>query len=368
LEQHLIFIGMVGIIDPVRTEVKDAVLMCQDAGIRPVMITGDHPLTAQSIARDLGIIPNDRILTGQSLSQLSIADLKAQVEDISVYARVSPQNKLDIVKALQQQGHIVAMTGDGVNDAPALKQADIGIAMGITGTDVAKEASDMVLLDDNFATIVAAVKEGRAIYDNIRKFIKYTLTGNAGELWEILLAPFLGMPLPLIPLQILWVNLLADGLLALALSVEPCERKVMSRPPRRPDESIFGRGVGRGIAWIGLLLGLMLLAVAYHYWSTGQAHWQTMVFTILTLSRIGMAETMRSEQDSLFGIGLFSNKLLLGAVILTFGLQMAVVYSPLLQPVFQTSSLSAIDLLICLGLSTVAFWAIELDKWLIRRK
>jgi P-type Ca2+ transporter type 2C len=368
LEQNLIFIGMVGLIDPIRPEVKDAVLMCQDAGIRTVMITGDHPLTAQSIARELGIVPNDRILIGQELSQLSSEDLKNQVEDISVYARVSPQNKLDIVKALQEREQIVAMTGDGVNDAPALKQANIGIAMGITGTDVAKEAADMVLLDDNFATIVAAIKEGRVIYDNIRKFIKYTLTGNAGELWVILLAPFLGMPLPLIPLQILWVNLLADGLLALALSVEPSERKIMRRPPRHTNESIFSRGVGREIVWVGLLLGLILLAIAYYYWSTGQANWQTMVFTTLTFSRIGLAGTMRSERDSLFRMGLFSNKPLLAAAVVTFGLQMAVIYIPILQTVFQTTSLSAVNLTICLGLSSIVSWAIELEKWFARRK
>ncbi|WP_017301653.1 cation-translocating P-type ATPase [Nodosilinea nodulosa] len=368
LEKNLIFIGMVGMIDPVRAEVKEAVLMCQDAGIRPVMITGDHHLTAQAIARELGIVPNDPMLTGNALSELSEAALGDRVEEISVYARVSPQNKLDIVKALQQRGHIVAMTGDGVNDAPALKQADIGIAMGITGTDVAKEAADMMLLDDNFATIVAATKEGRVIYDNIRKFIKYTLTGNAGELWVILLAPFLGLPLPLIPLQILWINLLADGLLALALSVEPAERKVMRRPPRHPDESIFDRGVGRGIAWIGLLLGLVLLAIAYRYWSTGQAAWQTMVFTTLALSRMGMAEAMRSDRDSLVRIGLLSNRPLLGAVVLTFGLQMAVVYVPFLQTVFQTTALSAIDLALSVALSGIVFGAIELEKVLIRQK
>jgi len=368
LEKDLTFIGLVGIIDPVRPEVKAAVLTCQTAGIRPVMITGDHPLTAQSIARELGIVPNSTILTGPELSQLSSKALQSQVDEISVYARVSPQHKLDIVQALQRRGHIVAMTGDGVNDAPALKQADIGIAMGITGTDVAKDAADMVLLDDNFATIVAAIREGRVIYDNIRKFINYTLTGNAGELWVILLAPLLGMPLPLIPLQILWVNLLADGLLALALSVEPPEREIMQRSPRRPTESIFSRGVGWGIVWVGLLLGLVLLAIAYRYWSTGQAIWQTMVFTTLALSRVGLAETMRSERDSLFQIGLLSNRPLLGAVALTVGLQLMVIYSPVLQPIFQTTALSAGDLAISLGLSTVVFWAIELQKWFVRRQ
>jgi P-type Ca2+ transporter type 2C len=368
LEQNLIFIGMIGIIDPVRLEVKDSIQLCQEAGVRPVMITGDHPLTAQAIARELGIVPSDQILTGQEISQLSLAQLQDRVENISIYARVSPQNKLDIVKALQKRGHIVAMTGDGVNDAPALKQADIGIAMGITGTDVAKEAADMVLLNDNFATIVAAVKEGRVIYDNIRKFIKYTLTGNAGELWVILLAPLFGMPLPLVPLQILWVNLLADGLLALALSVEPAERKIMRRPPRHPDESIFARGVGRSIIWIGLLLGMVLLAIAYRYWSIAQPNWQTMVFTTLALSRVWMAETMRSDRDSLFRIGLFSNRPLLAAVAVTLGLQMVVVYVPILQTVFKTTALSATDLGVSFLLSTVVFWAIEAEKLFKRRQ
>jgi P-type Ca2+ transporter type 2C len=366
LEQNLIFIGMIGLIDPIRLEVKDAILTCQEAGIRPVMITGDHPLTAQAIARKLGIL-SDRILTGPEISQLSDQALQDRVEQISVYARVSPQNKLDIVKALQQRGQIVAMTGDGVNDAPALKQADIGIAMGITGTDVAKDAADMVLLDDNFATIVAAVKEGRVIYDNIRKFIRYTLTGNAGELWVILLAPLLGMPLPLLPIQILWINLLADGLLALALSVEPAERKIMDRAPRRPEESIFGRGVGRDIVWIGLLLGLLLLAIAYHYWSRGQANWQTMVFTTLALSRVWMAEAMRADRDSLWRIGLFSNRPLLAAVAITLGLQMAVIYLPVLQAIFNTTALSPTDLGISFLLSTAAFGTIEMKKWWGRR-
>jgi Ca2+-transporting ATPase len=368
LEQKLIFVGIVGMIDPVRPEVEEAVQTCQAAGIRPVMITGDQPLTALHIAQELEIEPSGLALTGQELDRLSKEELEKQVDRVSVYARVSPQHKLEIVKALQQQGEVVAMTGDGVNDAPALKQADIGIAMGITGTDVAKEAADMVLLDDNFATIIAAVKEGRAIYDNIRKFIKYTLTGNAGELWVILLAPFFGMPLPLIPLQILWINLLADGLLALALSVEPSERQIMRRRPYPANESIFSRGVGRDIVWVGLLLGLVLLAVAYSYWSSHQPSWQTMVFTTLALSRMGLAQTMRSERDSLFQIGLLSNKPLLGAVALTFGLQMAVIYVPFLQTIFKTTPLSVLDLAIALALSTVVFWTMELNKWLIRRR
>ena len=237
LEQQLVFLGMMGLMDPARPEVNQAIHLCQTAGIQVVMITGDHPLTAQHIAQDLGIARGE-LLTGQDLSKLPVEQLETAVTETAVYARVTPEDKLKIVQALQRRGHIVAMTGDGVNDAPALKQADIGVAMGITGTDVAKEAADIVLQDDNFASIVAAVREGRVIYDNIRKFIKYTLAGNVGQLWLLLLAPFLGMPIPLVPIQILWINLIADGLLALALSFEPAEQRVMERQPYRPNERI----------------------------------------------------------------------------------------------------------------------------------
>jgi Ca2+-transporting ATPase len=367
LEQDVTFIGLVGMIDPPRPEVKEAVRTCQTAGIRPIMITGDHPLTAQYISRELGIAGDGRTVTGQELDQLSNEELETIVKTTSVYARVSPEHKLKIVQSLQNQGHIAAMTGDGVNDAPALKKADIGVAMGITGTDVSKEAADMVLLDDNFATIVAAVKEGRTIYDNIRKFIKYSLTSNSGEIWVMLLAPFLGMPLPLLPLQILWINLVTDGLPGLALSVEPSEPGVMRRKPFQPNENIFGRGMGRHILWVGLLMGIISLGIGYWAWSTGRHDWQTLVFTTLTLSQMGHALAIRSGHESLFKIGLFSNKALLGAVLLTFVLQLAVVYVPVLQSLFKTVSLPPIDLLISLFLSTIVFLAVELEKWLLRR-
>ncbi|MGB7443795.1 MAG: cation-translocating P-type ATPase [Coleofasciculaceae cyanobacterium] len=369
LENNLVFIGMVGMIDPARPEVKTAIHTCQAAGIRPVMITGDHPLTAQHIASELGITKNGNLLKGQTLNKMSIEELEEIAESIDVYARVSPEHKLNIVQALQDKGHIVAMTGDGVNDAPALKKADIGVAMGITGTDVAKEASDIVLQDDNFATIVASVEEGRVIYDNIRKFIKYTLTGNGGELWVILLAPFLGMPLPLEPLQILWINLIADGMLALALSVEPAERNVMHRRPYKPNESIFSRGVGRDILWIGLLLGIVLLGVAAGYWFSEPGNvrlMQTMVFTTLAFCRITLALAVRSDRDSLFKIGVLSNKPLLGVVLITFALQFAVVYVPFLQDFFETTALSGQHLAISLGLSILVFASVELQKWLMR--
>lgn len=366
IEQNLIFIGIVGMIDPIRPEARMAVQTCQQAGIRPVVITGDHPLTAKHIAEELGI-SNGQVLTGQQLNQLTLSELASRVESVSVYARVSPQQKLKIIEALQDRGHIVSMTGDGVNDAPALKKADIGVAMGITGTDVAKEAADMVLLDDNFATIVAAVEEGRVIYDNIRKFLKCSMTGNASSVWIMLLAPLLAMPLPLLPLQILWINLLADGLLALALSVEPAERNTMQRPPYRANENIFGRGVGRDIIWVGLLMGVVFLLLGYKYWSTAQASWQTMVFVTLAFSRMSLALGMRSNLDSLFNIGLGSNKPILGAVALTFILQLAVVYIPWLRSLFQTQPLSTRDLVVSLAISTVGFWAIEIEKWVIRR-
>jgi P-type Ca2+ transporter type 2C len=367
LENGLIFIGLVGMIDPARPEVKDAVHTCKTAGIRPVMITGDHPLTARYIAEELGISNNGRILTGEDLGNMSVEELEDVVDEVSVYARVSPEHKLNIVQALQKHGQIVAMTGDGVNDAPALNKADIGVAMGITGTDVAKEASDIVLLDDNFATIVAAVEEGRRIYDNIRKFIKYTMTSNAGEIWVMLLAPFTGMPFPLLPLQILWINLVTDGLPGLALAIEPAERKIMQRAPFHPKESIFGRGMARDILWVGILMGLVSLVVGYWYWSVGHPYWQTMVFTTLTLSQMGNALALRSQRESLFQIGLLSNRAMLGAVLLTFLLQMVVVYVPFFQSIFQTGPLAPVDLLVSLLLSTVVFWGVEIHKWLIRR-
>ncbi|MGD2039461.1 MAG: cation-translocating P-type ATPase, partial [Anaerolineae bacterium] len=366
LEREMTFIGLVAMIDPPRPEVREAVATARAAGIRPVMITGDHPLTARQIAWELDIATDREPLTGRDLAQMSADGLEEVVDQTAVYARVSPEHKLKIVQALQDRGQIVAMTGDGVNDAPALKKADIGVAMGITGTDVSKEAADMVLLDDNFATIVAAVKEGRTIYDNIRKFIQYTLTSNAGEIWVMLLAPLAGMPLPLLPLQILWINLVTDGLPGLALGVEPPERDTMRRPPHDPQENIFGRGLGRHVLWVGLLMGLVSLAMGYWTWRTGWDNWQTMIFTTLTLSQMAHALAVRSR-ESLFKVGLLSNKALLGAVLLTFVLQMAVIYVPFLQNLFRTDALSLGELLLSLILSTVVFWGVEAEKWLIRR-
>ena len=375
-EREMVFIGMIGMIDPPRVEVKAAIETCKRAGIRPVMITGDHPLTAVEVARQLGISSNSAVLTGLELDKLSTEELYDRVDDVSVYARVSPEHKLKIVQALQKRGHIVAMTGDGVNDAPSLRQADIGVAMGITGTDVSKEAADMVLQDDNFATIVAAVEEGRVIYDNIRKFIKYLLGTNSGELWVMLLAPSLGMPLPLLPIQILWMNLVTDGLPALALSVEPAERDVMQRRPRPVTGYIFGDGMGWHVLWVGLLMALVSLGAGYWFEWSGQmdfakpddvVYFRTFIFTILTFLQMANAMAIRSGRQSLFTIGLGSNRPLLGAVSLTVVLQLALVYVPFLQRFFQTAPLSAGDLVLCLVLSTTVFWAVELEKCRARR-
>lgn len=367
-EAGLVFIGLVGMIDPARPEVKDAVATAKSAGVRPIMITGDHPLTALHIARDLGIVENNQVVTGLQLQNMTAKELAASVETTSVYARVSPDHKLKIVEALQNKGQIVAMTGDGVNDAPALKRADIGVAMGITGTDVSKEAADMVLLDDNFATIVNAVEEGRRIYDNIRKFIRYILASNVGEVLVMLVAPFMGMPLPLLPLQILWINLITDGLPALALTMEPSERSTMKRPPHPPRESIFARGLGWDILWIGALVGLVSLGVGMLGYSIGSPTWQTMVFTTLTLAQMGNVLAIRAERDSVFSSGLLSNRVLAGAVLLTIVLQIAVVYVPFLQKIFDTVPLSLAEFAMCLIASLVTFAAIEGVKALRRGK
>ncbi len=368
LERELVFIGLVGMLDPPRPEAHESVLRCKTAGIRPLMITGDHPLTALQIARSLGIADDGRVLTGLELARLSGAQLAKLVGEVSVYARVAPEQKLNIIQALQAQGEIVAMTGDGVNDAPALKKADIGIAMGMTGTDVAREAADMVLRDDNFATIVASVEEGRVIYDNIRKFLRFSIAGNIGKILLVLVGPLLGMPLPLLPLQLLWLNLLTDGLLGLGMGVEPAERETMRRPPVPPDESIFARGVGGHIVRVGLLIGAIGLGTGYGYWRGGDPHWQSMVFTTLTISQLFQALGSRSTRDSLFSIGLFSNPLLAGMAALVLAFQLAVVYLPTLQRYFATLPLPALDLAISVVLGSLVLWWMEGEKWLARHR
>jgi Ca2+-transporting ATPase len=372
-EQDLILLGLMGMMDPPREEAREAVSLCRSAGIIPVMITGDHPLTARTIAKRVGILEPDGggpdvVITGPELDALPLEEFEKRVESIRVYARVAPEQKLKIVRALQDKGHFVAMTGDGVNDAPALKRADIGVAMGVTGTDVAKEASSMILLDDNFATIVKAVREGRKIYDNIRKFIRYLLTTNSGEIWTLFLAPFVGLPIPLQPIHILWINLVTDGLPALALSVEPEERGVMQRPPRHPKESVFAQGLGAHAVWVGLLMAGVTLSLQAWAIHIGDSHWQTMVFTTLCFLQLGHVMAIRSEKESLFTQGVLTNKLLLASVALTFVLQLATIYVPALNPVFKTEPLTMRELAVVLALSTVVFIAVEIEKYIRRKK
>ena len=368
IESGLTLIGFAGIIDPAREEVKQAVAECKQAGIIPIMITGDHKLTAIAIAKQLGIMVSeeDLVLSGPELAGLTESQFDDIVERVRVYARVNPEQKLKIVNALHDRGQIVAMTGDGVNDAPALKNADIGIAMGINGTEVSKEASHMILLDDNFATIVVAVKHGRKVFDNILKFIKYIMTGNSGEIWAIFLAPFFLLPIPLLAIHILWINLVTDGLPGLALASEPAEKNIMKRPPRKPKENIFSNGMGKHILWVGFLMGITTLGIQYWAINSENSHWQTMAFTVLCFSQMGHVMAIRSDRESLFKIGLFSNKPLLGALFLTVVLQLILIYSPFFNGIFKTQPLSMYELGTTLVVSTVVFWAVELEKWIFR--
>jgi Ca2+-transporting ATPase len=306
------------------------------------------------------------VLTGAELANLNDEEFLNEVEKVSVYARVAPEQKLRIVQTLQLKGHYAAMTGDGVNDAPSLKAANIGVAMGISGTDVSKEAAHLILLDDNFSTIVKAVKEGRRIYDNIRKFIKYIMTCNGAEIWTIGLAPFLGFPNPLLPIHILWINLVTDGLPALALAGERPERDLMSRPPRPPKQSLFAEGVGYHIVWVGMLMAGVTLFT--QYWAIRQGwHWQTMVFTVLAFSQLGHVMAVRSDRTFLFQQGLLSNKPLLISVGMTLLLQLAVIYLPFFNEIFRTQALEMKELLFCVGMALIVFHAVEIEKW-VRKK
>ncbi|PLT30123.1 calcium-translocating P-type ATPase, SERCA-type [Peribacillus deserti] len=355
-EKELTIIGLQGMIDPPRPEVKDAVKECRDAGIKTVMITGDHVTTAKAIASQLGILrKGDLVLDGAALSAMEVEELENVVDKVSVYARVSPEHKLKIVKALQKKGHVVAMTGDGVNDAPAIKSADIGIAMGITGTDVAKEASALVLLDDNFATIKAAIKEGRNIYENIRKFIRYLLASNVGEILVMFFAMLLGLPLPLIPVQILWVNLVTDGLPAMALGLDQPEENVMQRKPRLPNEGVFARGLGWKIISRGFLIGSVTLAafmIVYKSNPGNLVYAQTVAFATLVLAQLIHVFDCRSEK-SIFARNPFGNLYLVGSVISSLLLMLVVIYYKPLQPIFHTVPIRLNEWLLIIGMASI---------------
>jgi Ca2+-transporting ATPase len=405
IERELVLTGLAGMLDPPRAEAAAAIATCRAAGITPVMITGDHPGTAAAVARRLGLIAShdpmeatgrgheqsgsplpavearppsgqrerpkqkvaELLLTGRGLTALSEPELRQRVLSIRVYARLDPEQKIRIVTALQAARQIVAMTGDGVNDAPALARADVGVAMGRTGTDAAREASDLILLDDNFATIVAAVHEGRHLYDNIQKFVRFVLSGNLGEIGAILLAPLFGLPLPLLPIQILWINLVTDGLPGLALASEPAEPDLMQRPPRPPAESLLAGGMLGYIGWGGGVIAALTLATQAAALALGLAHWRTMVFTVLTFAQMAQILGIRSERRSVFKFDFFSNRPLLMAEAVTLCLQLAVVYTPALNRVFAPDPLSAAELVSCFGVALLVLIPIESEKGRRRR-
>ena len=356
VENNLVFVGLTGMIDPPRKEAAEAVQKCKMAGIKPIMITGDHKITATAIARELGILTGkSRVVTGAELDRLSENDIESIAADTSVYARVSPGHKLMIVRALRRLGQVVAMTGDGVNDAPAIKEADIGISMGITGTDVTKEASSMILMDDNFATIVAAVEEGRVIYGNIRKFIRYLLACNIGEVLTMFLGTLAGLPIPLLPIQILWVNLVTDGLPAIALGLEPPEKDIMMRPPRDPRENIFSGGLLGLITLRGVLLSISTLAVytSILYFTKDIPLARSGAFVTLVLTQLTHVFECKSERKPLFEIPLFSNRFLVLAVLCSLAMILSVIYIPILQPVFKTCPLSHNEWLLVAGFTAL---------------
>ncbi len=371
LEKDLDFLGMTALIDPPREEVIDAIRQCKTAGIHPVMITGDQPLTANAIARRLLIVEedSDNVQTGADLDKLDEAAFIRQVRDVSVYARVSPEQKLRIVKALQTNNEFVAMTGDGVNDAPSLRQADIGIAMGITGTDVSKEAADMILLDDNFTTIIKAVREGRRIYENIRKFILYVLSCNLSEILTIFLAPLFGFVIPLLPIHILWINLVTDGLPGIALVAEPAEKDLMNHPPRPPKENLFAGGLAWRIVASGFVMTVASLLVLNRAAGAGYdvITQQTMVFTTLCFVQLGNVLSVRSVSHSLFAADILANKGLWGAIVLTLALQLLLVYTPFLQPIFKTASIPSEGMFFIVSVTAGSILALELLKLGYRR-
>jgi Ca2+-transporting ATPase len=374
IEPGLRLVGVVAMSDPARPEAAAAVAACRSAGITAVMITGDDPRTARAIAGQVGILPEPApggtdgaaIITGAELTRLDDPTLRRGVGSVRVYARTEPEQKLRIVDAWQSRGDVVAMTGDGVNDAPALRRADIGVAMGVAGTEVSKDAADMVLADDNFATIVDAVREGRRIYDNLRRFVKYLLTTNSGEIWVMFLASVFALPVPLSPVQILWVNLVTDGAPAVALGLEPAERDVMRRTPRPPSEPIMAGGLLRHALWVGLLMAAVCLVMLVAARAAGWP-WQTMVFTTLALLQLGHGLAVRSERESFFTLGLWSNPALLASVVVGFATQLAIVYLAPLQELFGTEPLDLVQLAVVLLASCTAFIAVEVEKLLRRR-
>ncbi|KXZ22113.1 calcium-translocating P-type ATPase, SERCA-type [Bacillus nakamurai] len=355
-EKNLTMLGLSGMIDPPRPEVREAIKECREAGIKTVMITGDHVETAKAIAKELRLLPKKgRVMDGKMLNELSPKELAEAVDDVYVFARVSPEHKLKIVRAYQENGHVVAMTGDGVNDAPAIKQADIGVAMGVTGTDVAKEASSLILVDDNFATIKSAIKEGRNIYENIRKFVRYLLASNVGEILVMLFAMLLALPLPLVPIQILWVNLVTDGLPAMALGMDQAENDVMRRKPRHPKEGVFARKLGWKVLSRGFLIGaatILAFIVVYHRNPENLPYAQTIAFATLVLAQLIHVFDCRSE-TSVFSRNPFENLYLIGAIVSSIFLMTVVIYYPPLQPIFKTVPITPGDWMLVIGMSAI---------------